>query len=46
VAADGAAPSEAVIGMVGLQPPGDEVPMATLCGGQGIVQLKRMRVAP
>lgn len=46
VAVDTADPAEPVVGMVGVRPPGDEVPAAGLCGRQDIVQLKRMRVAP
>ena len=35
VALDAEAPGEPVVGMVGLQPPGNEVPTAVLCGRQG-----------
>lgn len=46
VAVDAADPDEPVVGMVGVRPPGDEVPTMVLYGRQRVVQLKRMRVAP
>jgi ribosomal protein S18 acetylase RimI-like enzyme len=46
VAVEYAEGTERVVGMVGVKPPDSYVPALVLQGKRGVVQLKRMRVAP